>query len=212
MPVYFPNERGELAAFRGRINLLLLTDDELAQPFWQPAISLRNFLQYRVRPAIYFIQYCGLPAPNGKVPDMPQEEYEELRVIVLRLLGTLRHLSRARIVLCLLPMSLGLPGPLHPAPISAVDDARVAKYAVPGEACNMISIAMCLAQGFLDSVGRDRLVFSIIEPILMDWMRMTSDVVHFTGVRSEYPLYQKNGFPKPGVSDDELYRAPEESS
>lgn len=89
MPPYFPSERGELAAFRGRIILLLLTDEELRDPFWQPTVSLRNFLQFRVRPATYFIQYCGLPAPNGEVPDMPAAEREELRCLVLRLVATL---------------------------------------------------------------------------------------------------------------------------
>lgn len=89
-----------------------------------------------------------------------------------------------------------------------VDDQRAELYAVPGEACNMISIIMSLSIKFLETSGRDRLVFSIVEPILLDFMRSGNTVIRTSGVRNEFPSYQKNGFPIPGVTDDELFVAP----
>jgi hypothetical protein len=81
-------ERGHIADFRHRLDVLLLSPTELASPYWQPAQTLSSFFQYRVRPAVYFIQRCAFLSPHDDVLEMPAAERAELRDFVLRLAGT----------------------------------------------------------------------------------------------------------------------------
>lgn len=82
--------RAWLANYRHYLERLLLSVEELSDPHWEPDTSIDVFLQARVRPAVYFLQRCtvGEGGLQGPSVDIPSSEREELRLLALRLAGT----------------------------------------------------------------------------------------------------------------------------
>lgn len=83
--------RGGIADYRSIIQTLLLTRDELLDQTWVPSITLADFLRYRVRPCVYFLQTCLLKEGSPEEADVRvlfATEYEELQFHMLTLLGT----------------------------------------------------------------------------------------------------------------------------
>lgn len=83
--------RGSLASYRHFLSDLLLTDDELLNPGWEPSVSLEVFFQLRLRPAVYFLQrcLCDERGVSGPAPRIPAAEKAELKDWLFRLLGTI---------------------------------------------------------------------------------------------------------------------------
>jgi hypothetical protein len=82
--------RAWLANYRHYLERLLLSVEELSDPHWEPDTSIDVFLQARVCPAVYFLQRCavGEGGLQGAPVDIPASEKEELRLLALRLTGT----------------------------------------------------------------------------------------------------------------------------
>ncbi|KAJ7813373.1 hypothetical protein B0H13DRAFT_1925548 [Mycena leptocephala] len=133
--------RAWLANYRHYLERLLLSVEELSDPHWEPDTSIDVFLQARVRPAVYFLQRCtvGEGGLQGPPVDIPSSEREELRLLALRLAGTVRFLSRVRVYRGLVETAPTLPLLLQDAPGISLEN-----YRVPGCAANMMSIIMVL--------------------------------------------------------------------
>ncbi|KAJ7933434.1 hypothetical protein B0H13DRAFT_1856210 [Mycena leptocephala] len=131
--------RAWLANYRHYLERLLLSVEELSDPHWEPDTSIDVFLQARVRPAVYFLQRCtvGEGGLQGPPVDIPSSEREELRLLALRLAGTVRFLSRVRVYRGLVETAPTLPLLLQDAPGISLEN-----YRVPGCAANMMSIIM----------------------------------------------------------------------
>jgi hypothetical protein len=91
--------RAWLANYHHYLERLLLSVEELSDPHWEPDTSIDVFLQARVRPAVYFLQRCavGEGGLQGPPADIPSSEKEELRLLALRLAGTV-----VRLISCVL--------------------------------------------------------------------------------------------------------------
>ncbi|KAJ7910754.1 hypothetical protein B0H13DRAFT_1876472 [Mycena leptocephala] len=160
-----------LANYRHYLERLLLSVEELSDPHWEPDTSIDVFLQARVRPAVYFLQRCtvGEGGLQGPPVDIPPSEREELRLLALRLAGTVCFLSR------------------DPPGIS------LENYRVPGCAANMMSIIMVLLGRLCDVEDRDRQAFSICSPILQEFRATAMAAAHLDHTDTEYPQFHRNG-------------------
>ncbi|KAJ7814305.1 hypothetical protein B0H13DRAFT_1924900 [Mycena leptocephala] len=133
--------RAWLANYRHYLERLLLSVEELSDPHWEPDTSINVFLQSRVRPAVYFLQRCavGEGGLQGPPADIPPSKKEELRLLALRLAGTVRFLSRVRVYRGLVDNAPSLPLLLQDTPGLSLEN-----YCIPGCAANMMSIIMVL--------------------------------------------------------------------
>ncbi|KAJ7936010.1 hypothetical protein B0H13DRAFT_1853713 [Mycena leptocephala] len=144
--------RAWLANYRHYLERLLLSVEELSDPHWEPDTSIDVFLQARVRPAVYFLQQCtvGEGGLQGPPINIPSSEREELRLLALRLAGTVCFLSRVRVYRGLVETAPTLPLLLQDAPGISLEN-----YRVPGCAANMMSIIMVLLGRLCDVEDRD---------------------------------------------------------
>ncbi|KAJ7915891.1 hypothetical protein B0H13DRAFT_1871638 [Mycena leptocephala] len=161
-----------LANYRHYLERLLLSVEELSDPHWEPDTSIDVFLQARVRPAVYFLQRCavGEGGLQGAPVDIPASEKEELRLLALRLAGTVRFLS-----------ACDAPG------------ISLENYRVPGCAANMMSIIMVLLGRLCDVEDRDRQALSICLPILQEFRATAMATARLDHTDTEYPQFHRNG-------------------
>ncbi|KAJ7814189.1 hypothetical protein B0H13DRAFT_2381916 [Mycena leptocephala] len=179
-----------LANYRHYLERLLLSVEELSDPHWEPDTSIDVFLQARVRPAVYFLQRCavGEGRLQGPLVDIPSSEKEELRLLALRLAGTVRFLSRVRVYRGLVDTALTLPLLLQDAPGISLEN-----YRVLGCAANMMSIIMVLLGRLCDVEDRDRQALSICSPILQEFCATAVATARLDHTDTEYPQFHRNG-------------------
>ncbi|KAJ7671841.1 hypothetical protein B0H17DRAFT_1141384 [Mycena rosella] len=86
-----------LSATREIITQLLLQPANLGNPDWMPNIQIAEFLRKRVRPVAYFLQRstCEEWGFVGPMVELPQEEAEDVRALLLLLVGTLECMVSA---------------------------------------------------------------------------------------------------------------------
>jgi hypothetical protein len=82
--------RESVAAYRRHFERLLLSDEEFQNLSWEPSGRLEEFCRERLRPALLLVHRCTLEGTDPRVisTDIPPEEKDELRLILLRLVGT----------------------------------------------------------------------------------------------------------------------------
>ncbi|KAJ7829337.1 hypothetical protein B0H13DRAFT_1916574 [Mycena leptocephala] len=182
--------RAWLANYRHYLERLLLSMEELSDPHWEPGTSIDVFLQARVRPAVYFLQRCavGEGGLQGPPADIPPSEKEELRLLALRLAGTVRFLSRVRVYRGLVDNAPSLPLLLQDTPGLSLEN-----YRVPGCAANMMSIIMVLLGRLCDAEGRDRQALLICSPILQEFRATAMAAARQDHTDTEYPQFHRNG-------------------
>ncbi|KAJ7882519.1 hypothetical protein B0H13DRAFT_2344604 [Mycena leptocephala] len=182
--------RAWLANYRHYLERLLLSMEELSDPHWEPDTSIDVFLQARVRPAVYFLQRCavGEGGLQGPLVDIPPSEKEELRLLALRLAGTVRFLSRVHVYRGLVDTAPTLPLLLQDAPGISLE-----KYRVPSCAANMMSIIMVLLGRLCDVEDRDRQALSICSPILQEFRATAVAAARLDHTDTEYPQFHRNG-------------------
>jgi hypothetical protein len=80
-----------VSAFRRHFERLLLLDEEFGNLSWEPPGRLKEFCRERLRPALLLVHWCTLEDTDPRIisTDIPPEEKDELRVILLRLVGTI---------------------------------------------------------------------------------------------------------------------------
>ncbi|KAJ7704568.1 hypothetical protein B0H17DRAFT_1193776 [Mycena rosella] len=102
---YFPSlffmaavPRLPLSATCRIITQLLLQPADLGNPDWMPNIPITEFLCKHVQPVAYFLQrsMCEEWGFVGPMVELPQEEAESVQALLLLLVGTLRHIGRAK--------------------------------------------------------------------------------------------------------------------
>ncbi|KAJ7830684.1 hypothetical protein B0H13DRAFT_1915840 [Mycena leptocephala] len=160
-----------LANYRHYLERLLLSVEELSDPHWEPDTSIDVFLQAR-----------------GPPVDIPSSEREELRLLALRLAGTVRFLSRVRVYRGLVETAPTLPLLLQDAPGISLEN-----YRVPGCAANMMSIIMVLLGRLCDVEDRDRQAISICSPILQEFRATAMAAARLDHTDTEYPQFHRNG-------------------
>ncbi|KAJ7618092.1 hypothetical protein B0H17DRAFT_1152412 [Mycena rosella] len=86
-----------LSATRRIITQLLLQPADLGNPDWMPNIPIAEFLRKRVRPVAYFLQRstCEEWGFVGPMVELLQEEAEDVRALLLLLVGTLERMVSA---------------------------------------------------------------------------------------------------------------------
>ncbi|KAJ7852561.1 hypothetical protein B0H13DRAFT_1904560 [Mycena leptocephala] len=181
--------RAWLANYRHYLERLLSVE-ELSDPHWEPDTSIDVFLQARVRLAVYFLQRCavGEGGLQGPPADIPPSEKEELRLLALRLAGTVRFLSRVRVYRGLVDSAPSLPLLLQDTPGLSLEN-----YRVPGCAANMMSIIMVLLGRLCDAEGRDRQALLICSPILQEFRATAMAAARQDHMDTEYPQFHRNG-------------------
>ncbi|KAJ7936059.1 hypothetical protein B0H13DRAFT_1853759 [Mycena leptocephala] len=187
--------RAWLTNYRHYLERLLLSVEELSDPHWEPDTSIDVFLQARVRPAVYFLQRCtvGEGGLQGPPVDIPPSEREEIRLLALRLAGTVCFLSHVRVYRGLVETTPTLPLLLQDAP-----GINLENYRVPGCTANMMSIIMVLLGRLCDVEDRDRQAFSICSPILQEFRATAMAATRLDHTDTEYPQFHRNG---PGNTD-----------
>ncbi|KAJ7875689.1 hypothetical protein B0H13DRAFT_1894013 [Mycena leptocephala] len=182
--------RAWLANYRHYLERLLLSVEELSNPHWEPDTSLNVFLQARVRPAVYFLQRCavGDGGLQGPPVDIPTSEKEELRLLALRLAGTVHFLSCVRVYRGLVETAPTLPLLLQDAPGIGLES-----YRVPGCAANMMSIIMVLLGRLCDVEDRDRQALSICSPILQEFRATAMAAARLDHTDTEYLQFHRSG-------------------
>ncbi|KAJ7653358.1 hypothetical protein DFH06DRAFT_1317117 [Mycena polygramma] len=129
--------RAWLAQYRHFFEGLLLEDEELFDPSFQPSESLEEFLRTRIRPAVYFLQRCTVETGSyhGAHSRIPRPEKEQLRLIMLRLVDTILEVGLDSFsFVCFRIFDISIPpsrimsdtdshGPA-PAPAPAIPDPR----------------------------------------------------------------------------------------
>ncbi|KAJ7865981.1 hypothetical protein B0H13DRAFT_2352719 [Mycena leptocephala] len=182
--------RAWLANYRHYLERLLLSVEESSDPHWEPDTSIDVFLQARVRPAVYFLQRCaiGEGGLQGPLVDIPSSEKEELRLLALRLAGTVRFLSRVCVYRGLVDTAPTLPLLLQDAPGISLE-----KYRVPGCAANMMLSIMALLGRLCDVEDRDRQALSICSPILQEFCATAVAATCLDHTDTEYPQFHRNG-------------------
>ncbi|KAJ6542557.1 hypothetical protein B0H19DRAFT_1076646 [Mycena capillaripes] len=165
-----PMPRGPLSEYRHYFEGLLLTDEELLRRDYEPNGTLDLFFRTRIRPAVYFLQRCtinehGLEGPRVTIPPTEREELQE---ILIRLLGTLRILAQAKLVVDVVVQTRFF---------SSAGRASVAehKYRVPAVSLNMLQIIAKPIPWLLDNTPRHNLVYRITEPALLCFIDATVD-------------------------------------
>ncbi|KAJ7834185.1 hypothetical protein B0H13DRAFT_1914213 [Mycena leptocephala] len=149
-----------LVNYRHYLERLLLSVEELSDPHWEPDTSIEVFLQAR----------------------------EELRLLALRLAGTVRFLSRVRVYRGLVDNAPSLPLLLQDTPGLSLEN-----YRVPGCAANMMSIIMVLLGRLCDAEGRDRQALLICSPILQEFRATAMAAARQDHMDTEYPQFHRNG-------------------
>jgi hypothetical protein len=88
-PPYMPRE--SISVFHRHFKRLLLSDKEFGNLSWEPPGRLEEFCRERLCPALLLVHRCTLEGTNPRIisTDIPPEEKDELRVILLRLVGTI---------------------------------------------------------------------------------------------------------------------------
>ncbi|KAJ7920670.1 hypothetical protein B0H13DRAFT_1867397 [Mycena leptocephala] len=179
-----------LVNYRHYLERLLLSVEELSDPHWEPDTSIDVFLQAQVRPAVYFLQRCavGEGGLQGPPADIPSSEREELRLLALRLAGTVRFLSRVCVYRGLVDNTPSLPLLLQDTPGLSLEN-----YRVPGCAANMMSIIMVLLGRLCDAEDRDRQALLICSPILQEFRATAMAATRQDHTDTEYPQFHRNG-------------------
>ncbi|KAJ7880886.1 hypothetical protein B0H13DRAFT_1891549 [Mycena leptocephala] len=160
---------------------------------WRGAGEIKERTAW-VCPAVYLLQRCtiGEGGLQGPPVDIPPSEREELRLLALRLAGTVCFLSRVRMYLRvyhgLVETAPTLPLLLQDAPGISLEN-----YRVPGCAANMMLIIMVLLGRLCDVEDRDRQAFSICSPILQEFRATAMAAAHLDHTDTEYPKFHQNG-------------------
>ncbi|KAJ6514831.1 hypothetical protein C8R47DRAFT_1206186 [Mycena vitilis] len=194
--------RGSLASYRHFLSDLLLTDDELLNPGWEPSVSLEVFFQLRLRPAVYFLQrcLCDERGVSGPAPRIPAAEKAELKDWLFRLLGTIRLLGRAKLVLSFIHGRLSALG--RGTPASRVVSST--KYKVPGVAANMFALTMMLVPRLVEDCPRDNGVMYITQPALLCFYHEAVSSNGDGTLAREYEPFHKDGTLRESFSEQSL--------
>ncbi|KAJ7875235.1 hypothetical protein B0H13DRAFT_2348187 [Mycena leptocephala] len=162
-----------LANYRHYLERLLLSVEELSDPHWEPDTSITSFFRLEFVPLCIFFNDAPL---------------EELRLLALRLVGTVRFLSRVHVYRGLVDTAPTLPLLLQDAPGISLQN-----YRVPGCAANMMSIIMVLLGRLCDVEDRDRQAVSICSPILQEFRATAVAAARLDHTDTEYPQFYRNG-------------------
>ncbi|KAJ6495723.1 hypothetical protein C8R47DRAFT_1213203 [Mycena vitilis] len=183
--------RGSLASYRHFLSDLLLTDDELLNPGWEPSVSLEVFFQLRLRPAVYFLQrcLCDEGGVSGPAPRIPAAEKAELKDWLFRLLG--RSFIHGRL------SALG-----RGTPASRVVSST--KYKVPGVAANMFALTMMLVSRLVEDCPRDNGVMYITQPALLCFYHEAVSSNGDGTLAREYEPFHKDGTLRESFSEQSL--------
>ncbi|KAJ7691991.1 hypothetical protein B0H17DRAFT_1133509 [Mycena rosella] len=172
-----------LSATRGIITQLLLQPADLGNPDWMPNIPIAEFLRKRVWPVAYFLQCstCEEWGFVGPMVELPQEEAEDVRALLLLLVGTLRHIGRAR---------------HRVAELLALDPSVVINrqdYCLPSEACRLFEITLILLARFPPLTFQERMVSALMKPEIVRMLERTRTISHNSVLPIDFPEYDAAG-------------------
>ncbi|KAJ7601657.1 hypothetical protein DFH06DRAFT_1352357 [Mycena polygramma] len=159
--------RAWLAQYRHYFSGLLMDDAQLLDHRYCPPVSLEELFRTKIRPAVYFLQKCTVDTGTFRGPPcyIHPSEKAQLRLLMIRLVGTVRVLGRCRILQRTIPLHLSLPFRelLSPAEVAAKEE----HFRIPGCSANMFIIILSLLARLADPAVDDQLV-SIIRPCVTE--------------------------------------------
>ncbi|KAJ7687244.1 hypothetical protein B0H17DRAFT_1203713 [Mycena rosella] len=172
-----------LSATRGIITQLLLQPTDLGNPDWMPNIPIAEFLRKCVRPVAYFLQRstCEEWGFVGPMVELPQEEAEDVRALLLLLVGTLRHIGRARHRVAKLLA-------LNPSVVINRQD-----YRLRSEACRLFEITLILLARFPPLTFQEHMVSALMKPEIVRMLERTCAISHNSALPIDFPEYDAAG-------------------
>ncbi|KAJ7319142.1 hypothetical protein DFH08DRAFT_819562 [Mycena albidolilacea] len=165
--------RESVSVFCRHFECLLLSDEEFGNLSWEPPGRLEEFCHERLRPALLLVHRCTLEGTDPRIisPEIPPEEKEELCLILLHLMGTIRFLSRARLTRC---ENMRIPELARHVPAAQITAAAM-KYCVPGVCTDLFMLTLLAFDRAIDGRGVDRKALSVGYSILMDLYQAASE-------------------------------------
>ncbi|KAJ7678246.1 hypothetical protein DFH06DRAFT_1121745 [Mycena polygramma] len=201
--------RAWLAQYRHYFSGLLMDDAQLLDHRYCPPVSLEELFRTKIRPAVYFLQKCTVDTGTFRGPPcyIHPSEKAQLRLLMIRLVGTVRVLGRCRILQRTIPLHPSLPFRelLSPAEVAAKEE----HFRIPGCSANMFIIILSLLARLADPAVDDQLV-SIIRPCVTEMHLDAIADYRIVGGETEYHEYWKDGTLRPLYHEIDLI--PEESS
>ncbi|KAJ7605226.1 hypothetical protein DFH06DRAFT_1150619 [Mycena polygramma] len=201
--------RAWLAQYRHYFSGLLMDDAQLLDHRYCPPVSLEELFRTKIRPAVYFLQKCTVDTGTFRGPPcyIHPSEKAQLRLLMIRLVGTVRVLGRCCILQRTIPLHPLLPFRelLSPAEVAAKEE----HFRIPGCSANMFIIILSLLARLADPAVDDQLV-SIIRPCVTEMHLDAIADYRIVGGETEYHEYWKDGTLRPLYHEIDLI--PEESS
>ncbi|KAJ7708887.1 hypothetical protein B0H17DRAFT_1124680 [Mycena rosella] len=172
-----------LSATRGIITQLLLQPADLGNPDWMPNIPITEFLRKHLQPVAYFLQRstCEEWGFVGPRVELPQEEAEDVRALLLLLVGTLHHIGRAR---------------HRVAELLALDPSVVINrqdYRLPSEACRLFEITLILLACFPPLTFQERMMSALMKPEIVRMLERTRTISHNSALAIDFLEYDAAG-------------------
>ncbi|KAJ7301428.1 hypothetical protein DFH08DRAFT_978747 [Mycena albidolilacea] len=190
--------RESVAAYQRHFECLLLSDEEFQNLSWEPSGCLEEFCCERLRLALLLVHRCTLEGTDPRVisTDIPSEEKDELRLILLRLVGTtvsagfssmiffknvgiiILTIIRAEVSFACASYSqreyAHIPELACHVPAAQIT-AAMKKYRVPGETADLFVLMLLAFDRGIDGHGEDRKALSVGYSILMDLYEAVSE-------------------------------------
>ncbi|KAJ7073543.1 hypothetical protein B0H15DRAFT_806665 [Mycena belliarum] len=169
------------------LRALLLAPEQLRDRHWMPDTTVAVFLRKRVRPVVYFLQVLvhGRPTERRASADLSPSEEQNVRMVILNMLGTVRLLGRARFIATEQIRCRGLP---------LVDVAEVGRdFGIPAQSTRMFAIIFDLLERFPPQDDADRQAYSLMGPILANLHDLARREAIRSGEPTEFPEYDVRG-------------------
>ncbi|KAJ7066863.1 hypothetical protein B0H15DRAFT_807551 [Mycena belliarum] len=169
------------------LRALLLAPEQLRDRHWMPDTTVAVFLRKRVRPVVYFLQVLvhGRPTERRASADLSPSEEQNVRMVILNMLGTVRLLGRARFIATEQIRCRGLP---------LVDVAEVGRdFGIPAQSTRMFAIIFDLLERFPPQDDADRQAYSLMGPILANLQDLARREAIRSGEPTEFPEYDVRG-------------------
>ncbi|KAJ7678307.1 hypothetical protein DFH06DRAFT_1317091 [Mycena polygramma] len=184
--------RAWLAQYRHYFSGLLMDNAQLLDHRYCLPVSLEELFRTKIRPAVYFLQKCTVDTGTFRGPPcyIHPSEKAQLRLLMIRLVGTMRVLGRCRILQRTIPLHPSLPFRelLSPAEVAAKEE----HFRIPGCSANMFIIILSLLARLVDPAVDDQLV-SIIRPCVTEIHLDAIADYRIVGGETEYHEYWKDG-------------------
>ncbi|KAJ7867186.1 hypothetical protein B0H14DRAFT_3441881 [Mycena olivaceomarginata] len=168
---------------------LLLSDEEFQNLSWEPSGCLEEFCREKLRPALLLVHQCTLEGTDPRVisTDIPSEEKDKLRLVLLRLVGTTRFLLRARLTRS---ENMRIPELAHHVPAAQIT-AAMKKYRVPRETADLFVLMLLAFDRGIDGRGEDRKALGVGYSILMDLYEAASEQALEDGCPTDFTEFRR---------------------